>query len=157
MAQGLCPLEPTPDALAPALRALARRTQQSSGVACGFHATGDVQVTDPALAQNLYRIAQEALSNAVRHSRASLISIDLDGGGGSLSVSVEDDGVGLPPVIPPGGMGLRTMSFRAQIVDGQLVVEPASGGGTRVSCRVPRQAGAPAGRPRRAASEGRET
>jgi signal transduction histidine kinase len=65
VARGLCPLEPDPDALAPALRALTKRTQEMAGVRCEFRATADVRVHDPEAAQHLYRIGQEALSNAV--------------------------------------------------------------------------------------------
>ncbi len=140
VAHGLWPLEPAADALAPALRALTRRTQRMSGVRCEFAASGDVLVPNAATAQHVYRIAQEALSNAVRHAHASRVSIDLRGTDDALLLKVEDDGVGLPAAIPAGGMGLRTMAFRAQLVEGALAVEPAQCRGTRVCCRVPRTA-----------------
>jgi signal transduction histidine kinase len=140
VAQGLCPLEPTPGALAMALRALAQRSQQMSGIECRFSASGDILVPDAIAAHHMYRVAQEAVSNAVRHANARRIAIELKGSDADLELKVEDDGVGMPEVVPAGGMGLRTMGFRAQIVEGVLAVEPASGGGTRVSCRVPRPA-----------------
>jgi signal transduction histidine kinase len=144
VARGLCPLEPDPEALAPALRALAKRIQEISAVRCEFLATGDVRVPDPAMAQHLYRIAQEALSNAVRHAHANRITVELRGSDGELTLQVEDDGVGLPAALPAGGMGLRTMAYRAQVLDGHLTVAPALGGGTRVTCRVPYSVGPPA-------------
>jgi two-component system CheB/CheR fusion protein len=144
VARGLCPLDPDPEALAPALRALARRTQEMAGVRCEFLAAGDVRVPDPAMAQHLYRIAQEALSNASRHAHASRIAVELRGGDGELTLQVQDDGAGLPPELPAGGMGLRTMGYRAQIMGGEFTVAPGPGGGARVTCRVPRSAGAPA-------------
>ncbi|MCK6684832.1 MAG: sensor histidine kinase [Thermoanaerobaculia bacterium] len=140
VAQGLYPLEPVPDALAPALRALTRRTQHTSGLACEFRATGDLLVPDPVIAQHLYRITQEALSNAVCHAKAGVITVELSGGDDSLLLQVRDDGVGIPSTVPTGGMGLRTMAFRAQILRGSLAVQPAPGGGTLVTCRVPRLA-----------------
>jgi signal transduction histidine kinase len=140
VAQGLCPLEPTADALAPALRALVRRTQQMSGVPCEFRTAGEVAVPDPTSAQHVYRIAQEALSNAVRHAHATRISVELHGSGDALVLRVEDNGVGLPGTVASGGMGLRTMSFRATVLEGGLSIERAPGGGTRVACRVPRAA-----------------
>jgi signal transduction histidine kinase len=138
VAQGLCPLAPRPDALAPALRELAVRAHRMSGVPCEFHAAGDVLVRNPGTAQHLYRIAQEALSNAVRHARASRIRIELRGADDGLRLKVQDDGVGLPDHLRAAGLGLRTMTFRAQALEGELVIEPAEGGGTRVACHVPR-------------------
>jgi two-component system CheB/CheR fusion protein len=144
IALGLCPVEPEPDALAPALRALARRTQETAGVHCDFLATGDVRVPDSEMARHLYRIAQEALSNALRHARAGRIAVELRGSAGEVAFQVEDDGVGLPPDGGGGGMGLRTMADRAQVLGGRLTVAAAPGGGTRVGCRVPRPAPLPA-------------
>jgi len=144
IALGLCPVEPEPDALAPALRALTRRTQETADVHCEFLATGDVRVPDSEMAQHLYRIAQEALSNAVRHAHAKRIAVELRGNTGDVALQVEDDGVGFPPDRRGGGMGLRTMGYRAQILGGRLTVMPAPGGGTRVTCCVPRPAPLPA-------------
>lgn len=144
VARGLCPLPPTPGALAPALRDLARRTEHLAGIECRFAESGDVRVADPAAAQHLYRIAQEALSNAVRHAGARRIRVGLDGGEGGLALTVEDDGVGLAQGGAGAGMGLRTMDFRARTLDGALAVEPVAGGGLRVVCRVPLGGGAPA-------------
>lgn len=137
VAQGLCPLEPDPDALAPALRALTKRTGEMAGVRCDFRVTGEVHVSDPAVAQHVYRIAQEALSNAVRHAHASRIGVELLARDGELILQVDDDGRGLPPELPAGGMGLRTMAYRTQIMRGELAVRPGPGRGTCVTCRVP--------------------
>ncbi|MBZ5581643.1 MAG: sensor histidine kinase [Acidobacteriia bacterium] len=144
IARGLCPFDNDPEALASALRALARRTNDTAVVRCEFTASGDVRVPDPVVAQHLYRIAQEALNNAVRHAHAGRISIELFGSAEELALRVEDDGAGLPAELPPVGMGLRTMAYRAQILGGELRVAPAPRGGTRVTCRVARAAGAPA-------------
>jgi len=143
VAQGLCTLEPHPDALAPALRALTERVQEMVAVRCEFLAVGDVRVADPDAAQHLYRIAQEAISNAVRHAHADRITVGLKGGPGELTLHVEDDGAGLPAEFPANGMGLRTMAYRAQIMRGEFAVARAEGGGTRVTCRVPFAGGSP--------------
>lgn len=144
VARGLCPLDPDPEALAAALRALAKRTREMLAVQCEITTTGDVRVPDPAMAQHLYRITQEAMSNAARHANATRISIELRANADALLLRVEDDGVSLPAKLPAGGMGLRTMAYRAQILGGELTVTPAPGGGTCVMCRVPRAAGTPA-------------
>lgn len=143
IALGLCPVEPEPDALAPALRALIRRTQETADVQCEFLATGDVRVPDSEMAQHLYRIAQEALSNAVRHAHAKRIAMELRGSTGELALQVEDDGMGLLAGRRSGGMGLRTMGYRAQILGGRLMITRAPGGGTRVACCVPRPVSLP--------------
>lgn len=137
VARGLCPLEPEPEALAPALRALTRRTQELTGVRCEFMTKGVVRVPDAEAAQHLYRIGQEALSNAARHAKAGRIAVELRASDDELMLLVEDDGTGLPPELPSGGMGLRSMAYRAQILEGELTVGPAHGGGTRIICRVP--------------------
>ena len=138
IARGLCPLEPDPEALAPALRALTKRMQELAAVRCECMTAGDVRVADPDVAQHLYRITQEALSNAVRHAKASRIRVEFRGTDSELTLQVEDDGAGLPVELPASGMGLRTMRYRARILEGELTVAPAAGGGTRVTCRVPR-------------------
>jgi signal transduction histidine kinase len=142
VARGLCPLEPDPEALAPAVRALTKRMQEMAGVRCEFLAAGGVRVADPEAAQHLYRIAQEALSNAVRHAHANRIAVELRGSDGHLTLQIDDNGAGLPDELPAGGMGLRTMAYRAQIMNGELTIGPGPGGGTRVLCRVPHSAAA---------------
>ena len=137
VAQGLCPLDPTPESLGPALRALVRRTPNLSEVQCEFRAVGDVEVRDPNIAQHLYRIAQEALSNAVRHSHGDRITVELTADETDLTRKVDDKGVGLPDKSMPRGLGLRTMACRVQIIEGQLTIEHAPGRGTRILCRVP--------------------
>lgn len=118
VASGLCPLAPEPAALGLALRTLTRRMAQMAGVRCEFVARGDVRVPEPATAHHLYRIAQEALSNAARHAKAGRITVELSGSDGELLMQVEDDGTGLRPGHAAGGMGLRTMGYRARIVGG---------------------------------------
>jgi len=143
VALGLCPLGEDPGALAPALHRLARRTEEMSGVRCDYVERGDVRVSDRMTAQHLYRIGQEALSNAARHSQASRITVGLEGDRGGLTLLVEDNGVGLPPDRRAAGMGLRSMDYRASLINGTLAVASGPGGGTRVTCRAPRPAGEP--------------
>ncbi len=103
---GALPAEPAPDALAPALRALAKRAQHMSGVACEFSAAGDVLVPDPSAAQHVYRIAQEAISNAVRHAGASRIARRACGAARQPGAArCEDDGVGMPAAEPRAAWG----------------------------------------------------
>jgi signal transduction histidine kinase len=110
--------------------------EELAAVRCEYRTAGDVRVADPEVAQHLYRIAQEALSNAARHAQASRIRVEFRGTDSELTLQVEDDGVGLPAASPAGGMGLRTMRYRAQIMNGELTIGPGPGGGTRVTCGV---------------------
>jgi signal transduction histidine kinase len=138
VALGLCPLDSDPGALASALRELAARVRTSAAIGCEFKSSGNVEVRDPETAQHLYRIAQEAVSNAVRHAKARGILIELRDCGNDLELWVEDDGSGLPSVIPAGGMGLRTIRNRARLLGGELTIGPASFSGVRIVCRVAR-------------------
>jgi signal transduction histidine kinase len=136
VAVGLCPLDGDPGALAAALGALASRVQLCCSVCCEFRVTGNVETPDPDTTQHLYRIAQAAVNNAVRHAQAKRIGIELHDCGAELLLVVEDDGIGLPAQTPAGGLGLRTMANRAHLLDGKLTIGAASGGGVCVSCRV---------------------
>lgn len=138
VAHGLCPLESDPEALAAALRTLTDRIRASSGIACTLETNGNVRVADAATANHLYRIAQEATSNALRHAYANRIAVTLNGSEGSLLLEVEDDGDGLPDSSHARGMGLRTMSYRADLMEGSLIATTGANGGTRITCRVPR-------------------
>lgn len=137
IARGLCPLEDDPGALAGALAQLAMRTWKTSGIPCRFEGTGDIRIQESFAAHHLYRIAQEAVNNAVRHARATNITIELQRLDDGLLLQVVDDGRGLPEVLPPGGLGLRNMAHRARFLASDLDVTTAPGGGTRVWCRVP--------------------
>ena len=84
-----------------------------------------------------FRIAQEVMTDAIRHSGAEHVTVRLDGRPGTLFVEVADDGRGCPDDAPP-GLGLRSMRDRATELGGTCRVESAPGGGTRVSATLPR-------------------
>ena len=125
-----------------ALQELASNAEKMFGISCLFEYEAPVLLDDPAVATHLYRIAQEAVSNAIKHGKAKLIRIRLQTVGERFVLMVKDDGVGLPKVIPhPDGMGLRIMEYRAGMVGGALMVERDLDGGTSVVCSVPRGSG----------------
>jgi signal transduction histidine kinase len=94
-------------------------------------------VPDHNVAIHLYRIAQEAVSNAIKHGQARRIEIGLAVKDGSVTLAVKDNGTGIPRKLPKRkGMGLRIMRYRAEVIGGALMVEPDPGGGTRVVCIV---------------------
>ena len=88
----------------------------------------------------LFRITQEAVSNAVKHSKAAKISIQLRRRENQVEMRIKDNGTGIPDHSVPGrgtGMGLLTMSHRARMLGGSLSVEPGKKGGTVVTCIIP--------------------
>ena len=88
-------------------------------------------------ATHLYRIAQEAVNNAIRHGRARRISVGLSQWRGQITLSITDNGTGIGVFSPRRkGMGLRVMQDRAGLLRGSLSVKRRSGGGTRVCCVV---------------------
>ena len=137
LARGLAPVELEAEGLMAALRELAASISKWSKVSCVFECETPVPVHDANTAMQLYRIAQESVSNAVRHGRARHIVINLEPDGAGLVLSVEDDGVGLPDNWKDQqGLGTRTMSHRAASVGGTFSLEPNLTGGTLARCRV---------------------
>jgi PAS domain S-box-containing protein len=135
MARGFSPVEMGPDGLRAALRDLTYRVETVFEHPCLFECEGDTRVEPDSAALHLYRIAQEAINNAVRHSRASVIRVHLTGGHGQIVLTVTDDGVGLPAEENRrDGLGLRLMLYRARVIGASLTIEPNPEGGTTVRC-----------------------
>ncbi len=138
LARGLQPVVPEPGGLMSALTELAGRSSQLFKVRCRLACRRAVLVHDPDVATHLYRIAQEAVTNAVRHGHATQISIMLSSSPKELLLSVTDNGTGPPePAGNHDGMGIRTMNYRAQALGGSLVFRGRRGGGTRLVCAIP--------------------
>ena len=137
MVQGLSPLSDAGGNLEKALQGLARRASMS-GTPVRFRLRG----TPPSAARgaasdHFYRIAQEAVQNALKHADATAIDIELWIDRSAVGLAVVDDGRGLPSGILHTGLGMRTMQFRASAIGGSLSIESPSGGGTAVRCEVP--------------------
>ncbi|MGB7219770.1 MAG: PAS domain S-box protein, partial [Vicinamibacterales bacterium] len=143
--RGLMPVETVPEGLMVALQDLAERCRQVSGVPCRFQCEPPVHVEEAGTALHLFRIAQEAINNAVRHGQPSQITVTLARTASHLEVTVADDGRGFSDV-PAGhaGLGLVSMRQRARLLGGDCSVESRQGGGTVVKCWVPRPARAAA-------------
>jgi PAS domain S-box-containing protein len=138
LARGLSPMEIDLETLPGALAELALRIQETSGIPCRFRGTALTAGDGGSLASNLYRIAQEAAQNAVRHAAPIEIEIALVQAQGELVLSVRDDGRGMGPAdAPRPGLGLQIMRYRAGIVGGRLSVLPAPGAGTLIRCTAP--------------------
>jgi signal transduction histidine kinase len=95
-------------------------------------------MSDSEGATHLYRIAQEAVTNAVRHGRARRISIGLSQWRGKVILSITDNGKGIGTLSPRRrGLGLRVMQYRASLLQGSITVQRRPAGGTKVRCVAP--------------------
>lgn len=137
LSRGLVPVDVDAEGLRASLTDLAARVNDQYGVACEFHCTGTIGIPDNFVATHLYRIAQEAVNNAIKHGRAGRISMSLVESRGAVTLAVRDDGVGIcGRVERQPGMGLRIMDYRAGLIGATLQVVPGPGGGTLVACTV---------------------
>lgn len=135
LASGLSPIRIGPDGLPDALSLLVERTQGSSGVHCRFDWPGSTGPLEEPVSVNLYRIAQEAIHNAVKHAQASHIEVGLHGAPNAVVLSVRDDGVGIAPESGKHhGLGMDIMQHRARVIGADLTISPCPEGGTAVEC-----------------------
>ncbi len=137
LSRGLVPVQLESKGLWAALGDLAASVGEQSGVEITFECPQRCDVTNHSRATELFRIAQEAVSNALRHGRPQHIRIMLRSAPEGLCLSVQDDGVGIQRQQQFGGMGLRIMEFRAERIGGLLQIAPAETKGTIVTCLLP--------------------
>ena len=136
LARGLHPFELKGEGFTDALRELAANISGGFKIPCAFECDRPVVIPESDVAIHLYRIAQEAITNAVKHSNAKVIVVRLEAPGDGITLTIADDGVGLPenPAARK-GMGLRIMAYRASVIGASFSIERLSSGGTRVTCR----------------------
>jgi PAS domain S-box-containing protein len=136
LARGLAPVGLEAEGLANALRELADNSAQLFRIACEFRAEAPVALADPSAAAHLYRIAQEAITNAVKHGGAKRVVIRLkEAKDDAFELKINDDGRGFAPAeAATSGMGLRIMKYRAAMIGATLEVHSAAGRGTTVTC-----------------------
>ena len=117
---------------------LAERINAERRIACAFAGDKTVLIPNQAAASHLYRIAQEAMHNALKHSRTTRIDLELRRLPDGLELRGRDNGIGFPASPAPRGLGLRTMEQRARLIGGRLTVQPHPDGGVELLCSVPR-------------------
>jgi PAS domain S-box-containing protein len=138
LSRRLVPVQLEANGLSDALHDLAASSQEQSGVAVRFECPQWHAAVDHATATQLFRIAQEAVSNALRHGRPQHVSIALSFAPKQLHLRIEDDGAGIPPDRQEShGMGLRIMQYRAGLIGASLDVARRPEGGTAVVCTLP--------------------
>jgi two-component system sensor kinase FixL len=140
LAHGLDPIHVEANGLVAALRKLASQTRELLQVECSFDCQQELLDVNTQTGIALYRIAQEAINNAVRHGKARQICVELAMDDESLRLRIIDDGKGFSPDAKSGsGMGLHIMKFRANSIGGRLVVgsHPGRSRGAQIECSVP--------------------
>ena len=151
LARGLSPVNLERGGLKDALDGLAMHAAEIYGVQviCTHRLDAGRPLTAE-LANHLYRIAQEAVRNAVRHGQARTIRLHLHGARAKVRLTVTDDGLGMPPDAEcASGMGLKIMRYRARILGGEVRFERSSPTGTRIVCECPIEPRAADARPER--------
>ena len=137
IARGLHPVDLEARGLMSALEELAATVSSVYSLSCVCEHRPAVLVHDHVAASHLYRIAQEAINNAIKHGQASTIRIRLVAAQDRLSLTVRDNGIGLP-ARPKGkrGMGLSLMNYRARTIGAALTIQSGPSGGTVVKCSL---------------------
>ncbi len=138
IARGLYPVELEDRGIVSAVEGLVRSSRERCSAVLRLEATRNFQVSDSEKALHIFRIVQEALGNAVKHSLAKEIVVGMYMDRQSIIVEVSDDGIGIPAEAGgDGGMGLQILKYRASVIGGELRIRSRERG-TVVSCRVPR-------------------
>jgi len=140
LARGFFAPELDAEGLAFALRSLTENMTERFQVPCRFSGEETIRVPDATTATQLYRIAQEAVMNAIKHANPTSVRVRLVRSDGEVTLRVDDDGIGLPARLPePQGLGLRLMSHGATLLGADFKISRNPNGGTTVICKVPMQ------------------
>lgn len=137
LARGLNPVKLEEHGLIPALEKLAADTETISKITVTFHADDDLPAPDDATAMQVYWIAQEAITNAVKHAAARNIEVIVRRKPPGCELIVSDDGKGMPNSGKDDGVGVPIMNYRAQLIGARLSVGVSTLGGTEIRCVIP--------------------
>ena len=138
LARGLLLTAIEPGSLNRELEELAATVQQQTGVRCQYESHRPPLVADSSTASHIFRIAQEAVRNSIRHAQPTSVNLSLTSDSQALVLSISDNGPGLPLTArKEAGVGLRVMAHRAKLIGGDFILESSPGKGTSIRCRVP--------------------
>ena len=135
LSRGLSPVASEERGLESALDDLTSTSARLMGISCTFVCPEPVPIADNEVSVHLFRIAQEALNNATKHGRATVVVISLGESEGKLCLTISDNGIGFdPPSAQQKGIGLSILAYRARSIGGVLNIQKNSPAGTIVSC-----------------------
>jgi PAS domain S-box-containing protein len=139
LARDLATLDLQHQTLPEALKALAARASNLFSISCRFKSEGEVPSLEGNVTTQLYKIAQEAVTNAIKHGKAKRVAINLVNGSDQLTLRVVNSGVPFPDLAgqSTAGMGLRIMNYRASLIGGTVEIKGQGTSGTTVTCSVP--------------------
>ena len=144
VARGMNPVVADGSGLMHALDKLAATTAKQHKIQCSLECPVPVSIECPKAANELYRIAQEAIRNAATHGGAKQISVCLGETDAETSLTVRDNGCGLPENVSNStGMGLRVMKYRAGQIGGKIIINSEAHSGTEVICRIKKPSAKP--------------
>lgn len=142
LARGLDPVDLEGESFLESFRELAANISERFKINCRFECAPLPRIRPPRGAIHLYRIAQEAINNAIKHGKAREITIRLERNEDQLILSIRNDGMGLPEnARNNSGMGLRIMAYRASLIGATFEIGRLPGGDTQVACILPRANG----------------
>jgi len=138
LAHGLLPVFSDAHGLMSALKRWAAEVEDLFHISCCLRVEEPVLIHDANMSTHLYRIAQEAVNNAIKHGQARNIILGLSAGDEYGTLRIENDGLGLPePSANDSGMGMQIMNYRARMIGGSLKVESGGVRGITITCRFP--------------------
>jgi PAS domain S-box-containing protein len=134
----LAPLDPKQDDLGAALNNLADHASTVFGISCSFKTCGDAPRLEAPVTTQLCKIVQEAITNAARHGKAKTVEVSLSKASDKLLLTVQNSGLPFPDIKShPAGLGLRIMSYRANLIGASLQIKAAGDCGTLLTCSLP--------------------
>jgi signal transduction histidine kinase len=138
VAHDLATLDVQENDLQAALQALADHAADSFGISCKFEGCENVPPIGTNVVRQLCKIAQEALTNAIKHGKSKRVRISLETEPDQLLLTIRNSGTPFPSVVSQNaGMGLRIMNYRANLIEASLEIKPGRLDGTVVICSVP--------------------
>lgn len=141
LAHDLATLDRKGSDLPAALNDLAEHAKELFAISCRFKVDGEIPPLEPSTVGQLYKIAQEAVTNAIKHGKAKKVAINLANGADQVVLTIQNDGLPFPDLNSRAtGMGLRIMNYRASLIGASLEVKGIAKG-TRVTCSIPKEVG----------------
>jgi two-component system sensor histidine kinase DegS len=127
--------------LVPALRHLTEEKWFSRKITISFEASGKLRRVDPVIETVLFRVAQEALTNILRHARTDTASLRIFFDKDQITLTVEDQGAGFIPALKGQGFGLAGITERVELINGKLQIDSTPGKGTTITVIAPARIG----------------